>query len=499
MESLNCKICSNPYATSGLRRPRTINCSHSLCGECASKLLVNRKIICPFCQRTHACENIDGIIINRDLISIIEMLASASMTSSVEGRVANEGAIPKEVPTAVRGPKLHYGICDEHGTPKVHYCRYHSEYICSDCAVGYHMDGRCIRVPIKTHFNDKKSDLCKSLDSQMTSLQEAGDQIDQYQQYYKESINKLETKLKEVQISLSIYSAMKSESENWIRKNITSVDALQNSATIYDLEVAEQNMDISECKTKNWDDKIKESVKQSLGEIITSDTFPSIIKFQHTFATCTHAGRQRWGRIKDQEGYTVIQSFSTVQPPTSAFIINMKDVTTLASSPRHVYFNLSRKNGGTPLGRVVIRLNDTGAPRWAQQMVDLALGHTANRWTGSTFMSDDNSKGSTGEYFRFCYFLAADNQQSFAPLYKNLESGRGVSHQQGLVVMEDTDHAIFRILTRCGHPANHPGPVLGEVVSGLPVLDHIINHRLVGQYSNHSQVIIAQSGLIINS
>ncbi|CAL4145106.1 unnamed protein product, partial [Meganyctiphanes norvegica] len=111
------------------------------------------------------------------------------------------------------------------------------------------------------------------------------------------------------------------------------------------------------------------------------------------------------------EGYTVIQNFSTDVPPTGANIVNLKDVEQLVSSPRHIYFNL--EHDSVNLGRLIICLNDEGAPRWAEQMVTLALGKDGNTWTGSTYLQMSD-KGSTGEKFIFREYL-----RSYLQSYQN--------------------------------------------------------------------------------
>ncbi|CAL4164141.1 unnamed protein product [Meganyctiphanes norvegica] len=425
--------------------------------------------------------------------------AEHALPASVETASPSRTALPLaavEV-SAFRGPTLHRGECDEHGAPKVHYCLTHKIYICSDCVVAYHMDSGCNRVSIKVHFDNEKSDLCRKLDSDLTSLQEAGNQIGLYQHYYEESKTRIEKLLEGVNISIARYSAMKSESEDKKRKNITTKAVIQNSATSADLDSAIKKIKTYDDENKLWANKVKDSVKQSLGEIFTSPVFPRIILSREYFATYT-AEKQRWGRITNIEGFTVIQNFSTDVPPSGANIVNLKDLDQLVSSPRHIYFNL--EHDSVNLGRLIICLNDEGAPRWAEQMVTLALGKDGNTWTGSTYlkMSDE---GSTGEKFIFREYLRLylqSYQNSYRKLYSNLETGCNIQHKQGLVVRPWEGHAYFSILTRCGHTQSYEGPALGQVVSGLPVLARIINEGLVNVECDKSKVVISDSGLIIN-
>jgi len=91
--SLECPICTNRYATEGLRQPKILKCGHTFCTDCIRKLLeanINQ-VRCPYCFviTPVGVMGIYGFPVNRTLVDILNNL---SLLDGIE-----EGATPKEL------------------------------------------------------------------------------------------------------------------------------------------------------------------------------------------------------------------------------------------------------------------------------------------------------------------------------------------------------------------------------------------------------------------
>ncbi|CAL4208684.1 unnamed protein product, partial [Meganyctiphanes norvegica] len=111
------------------------------------------------------------------------------------------------------------------------------------------------------------------------------------------------------------------------------------------------------------------------------------------------------------------------------------------------------------------------------------------------------ARGHSDERLLFNYYLKENNELSDIPIFPDLKkisrSTDKISYEKGKVIMFDEEHAGFRILTR--HCSSGPG--LGIVVTGLDVLEYIIDHYLASEYDSKttsSRVIISESGLVID-
>ncbi|CAL4118988.1 unnamed protein product, partial [Meganyctiphanes norvegica] len=264
----------------------------------------------------------------------------------------------------------------------------------------------------------------ENVDSQLNSLQNAGSQIDDFQNVCKgvelhhkitkenlqadlkeleKQINRLKKQIDECQISESKYLALQKECENKEKEAKCSKDNIQSVTTFTGLGIERQHVESSEFNTKKWTNQVEDGLKQSIEEIFTPDALATIIKSQDTYATYTHNGEKRWGHIKTWKGYTLMQDFRTEKPPTGALVLNLKDVTEHLKSPRHVYLSFSHRWSSRHLGNVIIRVNEE-APLYAQQLIDLCIGHTGARYSGSTAIAGQDFTLDS-ERLNFDYYL----------------------------------------------------------------------------------------------
>ena len=107
---------------------------------------------------------------------------------------------------------------------------------------------------------------------------------------------------------------------------------------------------------------------------------------------------------------------------------------------RHVYLRFSIKS--TSLGIVIIKINDE-APRWGKEMPHESLVLNS-------------------------YLI---NNEKIPE--------KQIAHKKGLIVANWENFTSFRILTRNGHTGTWPGPAIGEVISGLSIVEKIIRDNLV--------------------
>ncbi|CAL4190637.1 unnamed protein product, partial [Meganyctiphanes norvegica] len=170
-------------------------------------------------------------------------------------------------------------------------------------------------------------------------------------------------------------------------------------------------------------------------------------------------------------------------------------VTKHLPTPRHVYLNFSTMDKS--LGRVVIKVNESES-RWAQQLVDLCVGQTGERYSGSTSIGMVN-KGEPNELFYLNSYLTAKNEKSDNQLYMLNQKSGYPDHKQGRVIPYGRNYgAGFCVLTRKDYKQSWGGPILGDVVSGFHVMEKIMKDDLVELESDKSQVKISESGLVID-
>ncbi|CAL4081285.1 unnamed protein product, partial [Meganyctiphanes norvegica] len=478
---LSCKICFESYTGSELSRPRSLFCGHTLCGECATKLLVNGELRCPLCQQNHKYQSLNKIIINHELEDVIEMLASKSTES---------------------GPKLHYGKCEQHGAYKVHHCLTHEVFICSDCALAYHLENYCCRVPIEAFLNNRKDELCKKIETRMSSLQEIDGQVKLHdplskmtEDQIKTQINKLQSDLKTHQQQMNFFQNSTSEYTELFNECENRLRQAQNITTFRELEKETKLVKSSDNKTQEWTKLVKDKLTQHLGEILTSGTLERLVASRDVCAIHTHNKQQKFGRIFARDGYLILQDFRNFKPPSCTAVINLRDVIGHLSSPRHIYLSLS--NWDNPLGMIIIKVNEK-APRRAQQLIDLCVGQTGAKYSGSTGISVCR-KGKTGEHISFTYYLNSNGRYSYAKLVSDIEVTEPVLHNQGTCIFNQRgEQAGFSIFTKRDHLDTWDGPVLGEVISGFPVLEKVIEINLIPKgWCKKSHVTISESGLII--
>ncbi|CAL4182458.1 unnamed protein product, partial [Meganyctiphanes norvegica] len=324
-----------------------------MCGICVTRLLDNGKIQCPDCKQNYEYNKLDEITINRELVKVIEHQKSKKLTS--ESAVPLPKDKPSKVPAASE-PTVHKGVCDEHCAYKVHYCETHAVYICADCAMAYHQN--CKRVAAKSCLHDEKAVLFEKVNSQNASLQEAGNLIDNFQDvckgvelHHKRTEDKLREEVKEhgnqikrltkqiddCQISVSRNSALKKEARGKREEAASSEHNIQCVETFIHLDNEKQNVASYGRKTQEWTKHVKYEIKQGIEDIFTPFALATIIKSREAYATYTHNGQQRWGRVMTNDGYTTIQDFRTVAPPSWALVFNLSNVTDHLSSPRHIY------------------------------------------------------------------------------------------------------------------------------------------------------------------
>ncbi|CAL4225214.1 unnamed protein product, partial [Meganyctiphanes norvegica] len=527
-----CKICRDTYTTTGLSRPHSLSCGHTLCGVCATRLLVDGEIVCPVCKQTYKYHDINKITINHEVEDIIERMTTAVSLSADSTTAITDpaAAIPKHVPTPT-GPKLHYGICEEHGAYKVHYCLTHTIFICSDCVVAYHLDGGCRRFPIAKVLNDRKADLSKKIDSHMSSLQDTGTQVAMYNAMIQCTEHQIKNQMEktELQAKLQI-EKLQSEIEaltvstSWVTENLKQqMDICQKSASKYselidnckdrqnkaqfsknnvkdianfqELNNETQWMKSSEYKTQEWTKQVEVTLNQGFESFFTSETFANLVRCQETYGTFTHNEEQRWGRYCYEDGNILLQDFRSDKPKNEALVIDLRSLTEHVSFPRHVYMQFTNQDG-TSLGRIFIKVNEE-APRQAQQIIDLCLGKTGARWAGSSEICVAY-KGRPKEVLLFSKYLTIDNVYSCENILPDLEAKVEIPHKQGLVVPYNNT-AGFDILTNTDSTDPLDGPPIGKVVSGLQVLEQIIQDNLVGSSPSKSQMVISESGLLIGS
>ncbi|CAL4066979.1 unnamed protein product, partial [Meganyctiphanes norvegica] len=333
--ALQCNICCDTYTTSKLRRPRSLACGHTLCGVCATRMLVNGQIMCPVCKQSHKYQDIENITINHELEKVIERLSS---TPTLTG-AASAPTIPKSIPTPT-GPKLHHGICDEHGQYKVHHCLTHKVFICSDCVVAYHLDDTCRRVPIVKMLEKRKVDLAKKIDSHLFSLQETGKQIEIHHNGSKDTELQINTQMEKLQVYIMILeqkmnickktasklAELSTECEERQKQAQSSKDTVQGITTFLEVNSEDQWAESSEQKTQEWSKQVKDALEQTeqckvpswFEAMLMSGIFASLVRTRDTYATHTHEGVQRWGRILTRDGNIIMQDLRNNKPTNPA-------------------------------------------------------------------------------------------------------------------------------------------------------------------------------------
>ncbi|CAL4082169.1 unnamed protein product, partial [Meganyctiphanes norvegica] len=272
--------------TTELHRPRCLLCGHTLCGVCATRLLINGKLRCPVCQQIYKYDNLNKISINHELEDVIETLVSASTLTLTEkiAPTSDQATVPKDgLKITLTAPKLNYGICDWHGLFKVHHCLTHDIFICSECALSYHFEGNCSCVPIEKVLNDRKSDLSMKIDSHMSDLQETCRQVQesdrQFEWYFNilnETELKIENKIENLQSDVktikqqmkihqnlsSKYKKLVSEYEDRQKQTQHIKNQIQSISTFQELDNEVQLMNSTECEAQDRNKQVIDTLKQ---------------------------------------------------------------------------------------------------------------------------------------------------------------------------------------------------------------------------------------------
>ncbi|CAL4126129.1 unnamed protein product, partial [Meganyctiphanes norvegica] len=451
---------------------------------------------CPSCQQSFEFQNLEKIGINRALEDAIERREAMSASSESTAAITNPATIPKHVSTPT-GPKLHHGRCEEHDQYKVHQCRTHDIFICSDCALAYHLEINCRRVAIVTVLNDRKYGICKKIDSNMSHLQKSIEdvhekvlQVERYDKISKDIKVKIKTQIEKLQSYMNAFEQHESICQNYAAKHTEITNEcehrqkqarsfkskVQSISTFQDLNNDETKVNLSEHETHDWTNQVKDTLKQqSLGVIFTSRTFGGLATCMEIYVTHTHEEQQRWGRIMYKDNRLLLQDFKKNKPSADAITMHLCDFTEHLATPRQVFISFSTKNNEV-LGTVIIQVNEK-EPRHAQQLIDLCIGQTGSRYSGSTAIAMQN-KGKGNECLYCIYYLNVNNENSTQKLSADIGKTGKTAHKKGSVVFLHGP-SDFRILTRSEYTGTWDGPLLGEVVSGLPVVEKIITDNLV--------------------
>lgn len=329
---LTCEICFDPYTTFGLHRPRCLPCGHSLCGTCAKRLLNNGLINCPACQHNYKYIDLEQIGINHELEKAIELLTSISTsTVSTEG-MSNIKNVPSSVLT-FKSPKLHRGICEEHGYYKLHHCLTHCIFICSECVIAYHLEADCCRVSISEFLNNKKTDLCKKINSQMSSLQDIGRELESYQSILnatslqiRSQIDKLQQKLNICQKNVRNNAELIKECEDHQGKVQNAKCNIQSITTFLQLNKETQMLQILGHETQVWRKQAEDIQVEFFGQLFTSEIFANIVTNQETYAIYKQEGQSWWGRILVVDEKLIMKDLKSDEPPSGTLIFNSKDI-----------------------------------------------------------------------------------------------------------------------------------------------------------------------------
>lgn len=139
MESLDCDICFQGFDESD-RLPRTLPCGHSFCHTCIIKSLKEGPLLCPSCRKTHAIDNAGEVSVNYTLLKVAGSLRASRETLPTTSRW--KPSLTKAKPLS-QEPKLHAGICGEHGSFRLFWCGKCEVWICRDCTVVDHPPPSC--------------------------------------------------------------------------------------------------------------------------------------------------------------------------------------------------------------------------------------------------------------------------------------------------------------------------------------------------------------------
>lgn len=168
---MTCTLC-NSFFNLEHRKPKCLNCGHTICSACVGPLIHRSMLGCPYCREPTPAKSSNCL---RDNINILRML------TTYKGLLEASNA---------KTPSPHGSRCYEQGIPTTHYCTKCEQWICKACGDADHWFQKgCKLIPAREALERMESK-CESdgLKAQ-TNISAALHEISSYQNIIKSCIN----------------------------------------------------------------------------------------------------------------------------------------------------------------------------------------------------------------------------------------------------------------------------------------------------------------------
>ena len=141
-ESLSCPVCFEDFEENGIRVPRLLPCSHTLCHTCIGQLIRNNRLECPTCRMKHEARNKEiNFPQNKYILTMMRR------RQRLEGEEIDE-----------------WQKCPKHGENEILFCREDEcqKMICPLCLSEAHLGHKVVAVKVQT--KDVLAKLLKSIE-----------------------------------------------------------------------------------------------------------------------------------------------------------------------------------------------------------------------------------------------------------------------------------------------------------------------------------------------
>lgn len=486
--ALTCSECDSFYSNEN-RKPKCLQCGHTICSVCASHLIHRSIIGCPKCTEPTRASSVKDL---QDNFELLRML----------GRL-------KDVPEASREktPPLvspHGSKCSEQGISPTHFCTKCEQWICKACGDADHWSRRhCEVIPVRKALEQMKSK-CEADERQASSnLSAALQEISSYQVILLSCINVMRA-------AHESFGMEETHARDTLVKGKPKLETLKKAVAGFPKDGDPKEALATMRNVKDQCSDIEAWCSTLINNMKFLDDFRKISKTLLTLTAYVHASSDsgkppplarittadgpRYARLIAEDGRVHAYSAQSLSPECGARAIPMESVKALIDSSSALLF-LDLFWGGRMQGRVYIRLTgDTVRGRLFQSLCLGDLGHTHKNggfhriwWRG-----DEGEHIWGGDYGRMngargAILCVSEERLAAAasprPICRGLVAGR---------YEKENISTIFRIYTK-GAKEGTEEAAFGIVEHGLDVVA-----GAVGQ-GNVRDIRIADCGVVIQS